>query len=123
MQLQRARLYPRMVFTSRFWLVPSRLVGRGGHTDGGPAIKTTRYFEEHVLRKRPYIRREWCERIVAHPIRREVQPDGCIRWWGRVPEFGGRVFRVVTLPDGETVHNAFPDRDFVCQGDGPEEPR
>jgi hypothetical protein len=23
-------------------------------------VKTTRYFEEQVLRKRPYIRREWC---------------------------------------------------------------
>jgi len=24
----------------------------------------------------------------------------------------GRYLRVVTLEDGETVHNAFPDRDF-----------
>jgi hypothetical protein len=24
----------------------------------------------------------------------------------------GRYLRVVTLPDGETVHNAFPDRGF-----------
>ena len=76
-------------------------------------IKTTRYFEEVVLRKRPYIRREWCERILANPIKREVQPDGRIRFWGPVPELGGRVMRVVTLADGETVHNAFPDRNFV----------
>ena len=75
-------------------------------------MKTTRYFEEQVLRKRPYIRREWCERIVAHPIRREVQPDGRVRYWGVVDEFGGRVLRVVTLADGETILNAFPDRDF-----------
>jgi len=75
-------------------------------------VKTTRYFEEQVLRKRPYIRREWCERIVAHPIRREVQPDGRVRYWGVVDEFGGRVLRVVTLADGETILNAFPDRDF-----------
>jgi hypothetical protein len=25
----------------------------------------------------------------------------------------GKYLRVVTLEDGETVHNAFPDRDFV----------
>jgi hypothetical protein len=79
-------------------------------------LKTTRYFESVVLLKRPYLRREWCERILADPLRREEQPDGRIRFWGRVPEFGGRVFRVVTLEDGETVHNAFPDRTFVVQG-------
>ncbi len=75
-------------------------------------MKTTRYFREQVVRKRPYIKTEWCERILAEPIARAVQADGRIRVWGRVPEFGGRVLRVVTLADGETVHNAFPDRDF-----------
>jgi hypothetical protein len=75
-------------------------------------VKTTRYFEEQVLRKRPYIRREWCERILASPLRRELQPDGRIRYWGAVPELGGRVLRVITLEDGETIPNAFPDRDF-----------
>jgi hypothetical protein len=75
-------------------------------------MKTTRYFREQVLRKRPYIREEWCERILANPIARAVQPDGRIRWWGTVPEFGNRALRVVTLADGETVHKAFPDRDF-----------
>jgi hypothetical protein len=30
----------------------------------------------------------------------------------RVGELGGRALRVITLADGETVHNAFPDRDF-----------
>jgi len=76
-------------------------------------MKTTRYFEEQVLRKRAYLRREWCERIVANPLKRSVQPDGRVRFWGPVSELGGRILRVVTLPDGETVHNAFPDRDFV----------
>ena len=75
-------------------------------------MRTTRYYEEQVLRKRPYIRREWCARIVANPLRREVQSDGRIRHWGVVPELGGRVLRVVTLEDGEPIHNAFPDRDF-----------
>ena len=75
-------------------------------------MKTTRYFEEQVLRKRPYIRREWCERTVANPLKREEQPDGRIRFWGVVPELGGRALRVITLSDGLTVHNAFLDRDF-----------
>ena len=75
-------------------------------------MKTTRYFEEQVLRKRPYIRREWCERIVANPLKRETQPDGRIRFWGMVPELGGRALRVIALPDGVTVHNAFADRNF-----------
>ena len=75
-------------------------------------MKTTRYFEEQVLRKRPYIRKEWCEQIVESPLQRSAQADGRFRFWGRVPELGGRVLRVVTLEDGETVRNAFPDRAF-----------
>lgn len=80
--------------------------------DNAFAVKTTRYFEEQVLRKRPFIRREWCERIVASPLKIEVQPDGRVRYWGVVQELGGRALRVVTLEDGETILNAFPDRDF-----------
>ena len=75
-------------------------------------MKTTRYFEEQVLRKRPYIRRAWCARVLANPVRREVQPDGRVRYWGFIPELGDRALRVVTLDDGETVHNAFADRSF-----------
>jgi hypothetical protein len=75
-------------------------------------VKTTRYFDEQVLRKRPYIRREWCADILARPLRREAQADGRIRYWGYIEDLGGRALRVITLADGETVHNAFPDRDF-----------
>lgn len=74
-------------------------------------MKTTRYFEEQVLRKRPYIRRDWCEMALRQPARRETQQDGRVRYWVFVPELG-RYLRVVTLQDGETIHNAFPDRDF-----------
>ena len=73
------------------------------------------------MRKRPYLRRDWCERIVANPLEREVQLDGRIRYWGIVPEFGGRVLRVITLEDGKTLHNAFPDRDFKVPARGAEE--
>ena len=78
-------------------------------------MKTTRYFEEEVLRKRPYLQREWCARALREPLRREIQPeDGRIRHWIFVEELG-RYLRVVTLEDGETVHNAFPDRNFQEQ--------
>lgn len=82
-------------------------------------LKTTRYFEEQVLRKRPYIRREWCRDVLAAPIRSEVQRDGRIRYWGRISMTGeveARVLRVVTLEDGETIHNAFFDRTFREEG-------
>ena len=78
-------------------------------------MKCTHYFEEQVLRKRPYIRREWCQNVIRAPIRREVQADGRIRFWGRIEVAGEarpRYLRVVTLDDGETVHNAFFDRNF-----------
>lgn len=75
-------------------------------------MKVTRYFREQVLRKRSYLKAEWCERIVRQPLARELQPDGRVRYWGAVPEMEGRIVRVVTLEDGETIHNAFPDRNF-----------
>lgn len=76
---------------------------------------TTRYFDEQVLRKRPYLTVEMCESVVADPLRREEQDDGRIRHWGRVALSGeeeARILRVVTLEDGETIHNAFLDRGF-----------
>ena len=64
-----------------------------------------------MLRKRPYIRREWCERALKEPVRTEVQPNGRIRHWVFIEEIG-KYLRVVVLADGATVHNAFPDRRF-----------
>lgn len=77
-------------------------------------MKTTRYFIEQVLRKRPYIEPEWCATVLAGPLRRQLQPDGRVRFWGKIRDHGGRVriLRVVTLEDGETIHNAFFDRRF-----------
>lgn len=78
-------------------------------------METTRYFEEQVLRKRPYITREMCAAVIANPIRRDPQDDGRIRHCGAVTlpdETEARILRVVTLEDGMTVHNAFLDRGF-----------
>ncbi len=82
-------------------------------------MKTTRYFEEQVLRKRPYLQRSWIEAALAQPLSREVQPDGRIRRWHRVDLDEPKksyILRVVTLEDGETVHNAFFDRDYPEAG-------
>jgi hypothetical protein len=78
-------------------------------------MKTTRYFEEQVLRKRPYIDRIRCAQVLAAPIRRDIQSDGRVRYWGAVVDGRDgrtRILRVVTLEDGETIHNAFFDRNF-----------
>ena len=78
-------------------------------------MKATRYFVEQVMRKRPYIQREWCQNVIASPLRREVQADGRIKFWGEVwpeGEARSRILRVVTLDDAETLHNAFFDRGY-----------
>lgn len=73
----------------------------------------TRYFENEVLRKRPYLKKEWCYQIIENPIREETQvEDDRIRFWGRISEYDNRIIRVVTLGDRVTIHNAFPDRGF-----------
>ena len=77
-------------------------------------MKVTRYFE--AIRNRPdraIIREEWIEQAIRAPIRETVQADGRIRRWTQVSEMKNRFLRVVLLPDGETVHNAFFDRRFA----------
>lgn len=72
----------------------------------------TRYFEDHVLRKRPYIMRQWCIQTVENPLRVQQQPDNRFRFWAEIPDVPGRFLRVVTLGDRVTIHNAFFDRRF-----------
>lgn len=75
-------------------------------------LPMTDYFRNDVLVKRPYIKIEWCEKAIRTPLRREIQSeDGRIRHWIYVTELE-RYLRVVTLDDGVTLHNAFPDRRF-----------
>jgi hypothetical protein len=76
-------------------------------------VKFTRYFE--AMRSRPdraAIRLEWIEQVIANPVREMIQHDGRIRRWAPIAEMDGRYLRVILLPDGETVHNAFFDRAF-----------
>jgi len=74
--------------------------------------KFTRYFEKEVLRKRPYILKEWCVYVIENPIAQELQEQNRYRFWGEIEELNGKILRVVTLEDKKTIHNAFPDRRF-----------
>lgn len=74
----------------------------------------TQYFL--AMRQRPdraMIRLEWIQRVIDYPVKEVIQQDGRIRRWAPIAEMGGKYLRVILLPDGETVHNAFFDRGFT----------
>ena len=74
--------------------------------------KYTQYFIH--TRNRPdraYIKDEWIEEVINNPIHSEVQSDGRVRKWAKIEDVG-KYLRVILLEDGETVHNAFFDRQF-----------
>jgi len=75
-------------------------------------FKYTDYFENEVLRKRTYLKKEWCIQVIKNPIKVEPQEHNRFRFWGKIEEFEGRILRVITLEDKKTIHNAFPDRRF-----------
>lgn len=78
-------------------------------------MATTRYFDEQVVRKRPYLSVDLCQQVLRTPLRIVTQEDGRLRYWGEVvlpDEREKRILRVVTLEDGITIHNAFFDRNF-----------
>jgi hypothetical protein len=74
--------------------------------------KFTEYFEKEVLRKRPYLKKEWCVRVIEKPVKMEPQEHNRFRFWGIIPELEGRILPVVTLADKKTIHKVFPDRGF-----------
>ena len=77
-------------------------------------MKTTQYFEAMRVRPdRAMIRVEWIKRVIDHPAKETIQKDGRIRRWAPIAEMGNRYLRVILLPDGQTVHNAFFDRSFT----------
>ena len=77
-----------------------------------PDYKYTNYFENEVMRKRPFLKKEWCIFVIENPLHVEIQDDDRVRFWGRIAEFDDRILRVVTLEDRLTIHNAFPDSNF-----------
>ena len=75
-------------------------------------MKKTAYF--HYVWQRPDragIKQVWIEETIRNPVEEEVQEDGRIRKWGLI-EAEQKYLRVILLNDGETVHNAFFDRDY-----------
>ena len=73
----------------------------------------TQYFM--AMRQRPdraMIQLDWIQRAIDYPEKQVIQQDGRIRRWARIKEMDARALRVILLPDGQTVHNAFFDRDF-----------
>jgi len=78
-------------------------------------MKCTEYFS--YTRKRPdraYIKIEWIEHVVSNYEHEETQADGRIKRWAFINEIE-KYLRVILLPDKETVHNAFLDRNFKRQ--------
>jgi len=74
---------------------------------------STEYFRTVRMRPdRAIIRDEWIRRVIDQSDRAAVQADGRVRLWAEIAEAGGRVLRVVLLPDRVTVHNAFFDRSY-----------
>lgn len=74
-------------------------------------MKTTSYYRNSVKRRRPYLKDEWIEYVLQNPISTEVQDNGRIRFWAYIDSLG-KYLRVIVEADGETIHNAFPDRGF-----------
>jgi len=79
-------------------------------------VKFTRYFLFVKQRSdRAIIKEEWISKTIDNPLKTEVQIDGKIRKWSYIEEMD-KYLRVVLLEDGETVHNAFFDRNFKEEG-------
>lgn len=75
-------------------------------------MKTTEYFR--FTRSRPDRERildEWIVMAVEQPVSEQTQTDGRLRRWAYIVS-KAKYLRVILLDDGETVHNAFFDRNF-----------
>jgi len=75
-------------------------------------MKFTQYFLYTRNRSdRSIIKEDWIKRAIDNPVKTEIQNDGRIRKWVYVEELD-KYLRVILLSDGQTVHNAFLDRNF-----------
>lgn len=78
-----------------------------------PLFYRTRYcaFEVMARAERRFITPDMVVAVLDNPVKRLVQPNGRVRYWGLVREIGGYL-SVVTLADGETVHTYYVDEEF-----------
>ena len=62
--------------------------------------KFTQYFENEILRKRPYLKKEWCIRVIKNPIKVEPQEKNRFRFWGKIEELEGKIefLRIKNVP-------------------------
>ncbi|MGB4267649.1 MAG: hypothetical protein WBK20_00560 [Spirochaetota bacterium] len=75
-------------------------------------LKYTSYFLYTRKRKdRISIKDEYIEYVMNHYEKEEIQQDGRIRRRAFINE-EEKYLRVIIMPDGITVHNAFYDRTF-----------
>ena len=74
--------------------------------------KYTAYFENEVLKKRPYLKKKWCEYTINNAVKVKRQEKNRYKFWAKISELEGKYLRVITLNDRITIHNAFPDRGF-----------
>lgn len=49
--------------------------------------KYTEYFEKEVLRKRPYLKKEWCTCVLQNAVRSEPQEGNRYRYWVAYPNW------------------------------------
>ena len=76
-------------------------------------MKTTDYYKFRSQKQdRIGIEVDWIMHTIENPICTKTQSDGRIQKWAKIPEADDKYLRVVLLEDGETVHNAFFDRNF-----------
>lgn len=68
------------------------------------------YFDRS-RRRHSNVTREIAEAIANSYEHEETQDDGRFRRWGYSEDLE-QYIRVILLPDGETILNAFPDRDY-----------
>ncbi len=75
-------------------------------------LKYTDYFLYTRNRKdRAAIKDEYIEYVMNNYEKEEIQEDGRIRRWAFIKE-ENKFLRVIILPDGLTIHNAFYDRNY-----------
>ena len=77
-------------------------------------MRFTQYFID--IRTRPdraVITDDMLKYVIENPIKEAIQADGRIRRWAPIEAMNNKYLRVILLPDGETVHNAFFDRGFT----------
>jgi hypothetical protein len=77
------------------------------------AYKFTDYFENEVLRKRPYLKKEWCIQVLENPIWSEAQEKNRFRLGshhvhetGRPHQVTGPAVPLPHIPEGDLANKA-----------------